>query len=150
MHFSRISRQKKRKVLLRRVRAKPKARPPMSHRPPTHNAAGIERLWYDSCFRSHGACCGCANFVNHLLLLATRYGFQAGPPAPGGPRGAPALRALPPPGEANPGDGEQQPWRGDGGGREEGNGGRGGDAAGDAYGQDDLDALFAAVEEEQQ
>lgn len=119
----------------------------MSWSRPVHNGPGIERLWFDTCFRSHGSCCGCGNFVNHILLLADRYGFQAGPAPPGGPRPGAAVRALPAPpaaaGVANP-----EPWRGDGGGRDAGDGGPAEGDAGDDYAPGDLDALFAAVAED--
>lgn len=112
-----------------------------------HNGPGIERLWFDTCFKSHGSCCGCGNFVNHILLLADRYGFQAGPAPPDGPQPRAAVRALPAPpapaGVANP-----EPWRGDGGGRDGGDSGPADGDAGDDYAPGDLDALFAAVAED--
>ncbi len=121
----------------------------MSWSRPVHNASGIERNWYESVFRSHAGCCGCGDFLSHINALATRYGFAPGPAPPGGPRPRPeAVRALPAPDEHNPRP--ALPWRGDGGGEDggdpAGDGGRG-DAEGE-YAQEELDALFDALDEE--
>lgn len=143
--------RKKRALSLLQLRT-PEAprRAVMSWRPPAHNAPGVERNWYESVFRSHAASCGCGNFVHHLTTLADRYGFVPGPAPPGGPGPRPAaLRALPQPPADNPRP--ALPWRGDGGGDEGAGGpaadGGPGDAEGD-YAQDELDALFDAVEQE--
>ncbi|CRH60193.1 TT viral ORF2 [Chlamydia trachomatis] len=148
MRFSRIYRTPKPKgaLPLPPVPATPKKRSHsiMSWRPPVHDGAGIERQFFESTFRSHASCCGCGNFINHLTVLATRYGFTGGPAPPGGPGALPPLRrALPAPPAADPNPGEQ--WRGPGGGRD-GADDRGADAdAGGDYAPEDLDALFAAV-----
>lgn len=150
MFLGRPYRRKKRALSLPGVRT-PQAKPPgdMSWSRPVHNAAGIERQWFESTFRSHASCCGCGHFVNHINVLAHRYGFTGGPAPPGGPRPAPQVRpALPAP-EPDPQAPDREPWRGAGGGNGgEGAAGNPGGAAGDAYDGDDLDALFAAVAED--
>ncbi|AAL28137.1 ORF4 [Torque teno virus 6] len=75
----------------------------MSWRPPAHNAEGQEGLWYRSVCQSHGAFCGCGDFVGHLNRLAERLGRPQPPRPPGGPPG-PAIRVLPalPPAEGSP------------------------------------------------
>lgn len=153
--------RKKRKLLLLAVRDPPAA-PSMSlWRPPAYHVPGQERQWFEACYRAHCAFCGCGSFIPHLTSLAARFNFQGGPPPPGGPRpeDPPALRALPAPDAETPhrrhvrreNRGSGGPWRGAGGGRE---GDAGGDpsgaAAGGGYDEGDLDALFAAVEEDRE
>lgn len=150
MFFGRSYRQKKRALSLLGVPTPQNKRSrDMTWRPPVHNAAGIDRQFFEACFRCHAGCCGCGNFVTHLNLLAARYGFTGGPAPPGGPGPAPQVRpALPAP-EPDPEGPEPQPWRGAGGGNDGGAvAGNPGAAAGDAYDGDDLDALFAAVAED--
>lgn len=127
-----------------------KKKPPgdMSWRPPVHNPNGIDRNLWEAFFRMHAAACGCGDLVGHLTVLAGRYGAPPRPPAPGAPR--PALRrqlALPAPPadpqQANPG------WPGgDGGDGPRGEGGDGAAADGD-YQPEDIDALVAALEEDE-
>ena len=150
MFFGRPYRKKKRALSLLGVRTPQEKRArDMTWRPPVHNAAGIDRQFFEACFRCHAGCCGCGNFVSHLNVLAARYGFTGGPAPPGGPGPAPQVRpALPAP-EPDPEGPEPQPWRGAGGGNDGGaTVGNPGAAAGDAYDGDDLDALFAAVAED--
>lgn len=151
MRFSRIHRSK-RKVLLPNLPTTPRA-PAMSWYPPVHNAAGRERNYWECCFRAHSSFCGCGNFIRHLNLLADRYQFDPPAPPPGGPPPGPrpALRALPP----VPGDPADPPnpgpqWPGAGGDAGAGAPAAGGDEGGaaDQYGDADLDALFAAVAED--
>lgn len=96
MFFGRPYRQK-RKVLLQTVPATP-SQPPMSSvwRPPVHNVPGIEKNWYESCWRSHASMCGCGDFINHLNTLANSLGR---PPVGGFPpgQGPSRVRALPAP-----------------------------------------------------
>ncbi|BAB20601.1 unnamed protein product [Torque teno virus 23] len=123
----------------------------MSLTPPAHNASGIERNWFESCFRSHAAVCGCGHFVNHLNVPAARYAFNGGPTPPGGPRSGPPQirRALPAP--APPEPPAHNPWRGGDAGDAAGRGGgRDAGAGGGEYAPEELDALFAAVEEDTQ
>ena len=150
MFFGRPYRQKKRTLSLLGVRTPQEKRArDMTWHPPVHNAAGIDRQFFEACFRCHASCCGCSNFISHLNVLAARYGFTGGPAPPGGPGPAPQVRpALPAP-EPDPEGPEPQPWRGAGGGNDGGAAvGNPGAAAGDAYDGDDLDALFAAVAED--
>jgi hypothetical protein len=150
MRFSRIYRQKG-KVPLRPLLL---VSPPgtMSWRPPVHNAAGIDRNWFESCFRSHASSCGCGNFIGHLNTLAARYGFTPGPaPPPGGPGPRPPVPVRP---RHAAGDGEPPralPWRGDGGEGDAGPPTEGGAAGGaaDEYRDEDLDELFAAMERDE-
>lgn len=95
--------RKKRLLPLRYVPVAPKKPPAMSWRPPAHNVEGQEGLWYRSVFQSHGAFCGCGDFVGHLNRLAERLGRPQPPRPPGGPPG-PAIRVLPalPPAEGSP------------------------------------------------
>lgn len=136
--------RKKRKVLLLGVPASQEKRPRMSWSRPVYDASGIERNWYESTFRSHASCCGCGNFIHHINSLATRYGFNAGAPPPGGPRPRPPVPvdtprpALPWRGGGEPGgDGADRQGDGDGG------------AGADDYRADELEELFAAVEGDQ-
>ncbi len=86
-----------------------------------------------------------------LWLIAT--GLLRGHPPPGGPGPRPPAHLRRQNATENPGSGPRAlPWRGDGGedggpGPEGGDGGSG-DAA-DAYREEDLDALFAAVDRDE-
>lgn len=153
--------RKKRSLSLLAVQTLQKASSMSLWRPPAHNVSGRERNWFEACYRSHGAFCGCGSFILHLTSLAARFNFQAGPPPPGGPRAEspPILRALPAPEPRrhrqteNPGS---EPWPGDGGGDGAGSrdGGQRGPSTADAGGDDfdpaDLEDLLAAVEEDEQ
>lgn len=150
MFFGRPYRHKKRTLSLSGVPApQAKRSREMTWRPPVHNAAGIDRHFFEACFRCHAGCCGCSSFINHLNVLAARYGFTGGPAPPGGPGPRAQVRpALPAP-EPNPQAENPEPWRGAGGGNDgDGAAGNPGGAAGDAYDGEDLDALFAAVAED--
>lgn len=150
MFLGRPYRQKKRALSLSGVRTpQAKRSRDMTWRPPVHNAAGIDRQFFEACYRCHAACCGCGSFINHLNVLAARYGFTGGPAPPGGPGPAPQVRpALPAP-EPEPEAENREPWRGAGGGNDGGAAAGNPDAAaGDAYDGEDLDALFAAVAED--
>lgn len=155
MHFSKISR-KKRKLLLLPVRAKPKAqtRSMSFWRPPVHNGTGIEHLWFESTVRGHSAACGCGDPVRHLSRLAERYGYpgpsraSGTPPSLEGPPNNPPQirRALPAPAAPEPPQADQ--WRGAGGRDDAGAGG--GDAGPVAeFADDGLDGLLAALEDEE-
>nr|BAA93580.1 ORF2 [Torque teno virus] len=152
MFVGRAYRHKKRKVLLPSLRAPQASRRAMSWRPPVHDAPGIERNWYEACFRAHAGACGCGNFIMHINLLAGRYVFIRGQSPPGGPPpGTPQIRrARPSP--AAPEQPQALPWHGDG-----GEGGAGGppDAGGDAvagapYGEQELADLLDAIEDDEQ
>lgn len=150
MFFGRPYRKKKRALSLSGVPApQAKRSRDMTWRPPVHNAAGIDRQFFEACFRCHAGCCGCGSFINHLNVLAARYGFTGGPAPPGGPGPRAQVRpALPAP-EPDPQAENREPWRGAGGGNDgDGAAGNPGGAAGDAYDGEDLDALFAAVAED--
>nr|BAA93578.1 ORF2 [Torque teno virus] len=152
MFLGRVYRHKKRKVLLPPLRAPQAARRAMSWRPPVHDAPGIERNWYEACYRAHAGCCGCGNFVAHINILAGRYGFTGNPPPPGGPPpGTPQImRARRSP--AQPEQPPALPWHGDGGeGGAGGPPGAGGDAAADAQlGDAELADLLDAIEDDAQ
>lgn len=144
MRFRRVA--KKRKVLLQTVPATKKARRLLGMwQPPAHNVPGIERNWYESCFRSHAAVCGCGDFVGHLNHLATTLGRPPRPAPPGGPR-TPQIRNLPalpaPQGES----GDRAPWHGASG--ADAAGGDGGERGADGGDPADVgdDALLAAFE----
>ncbi|BAB18901.1 hypothetical protein TTV14_gp1 [Torque teno virus 14] len=125
--------------------------------PPVHNVAGQERNWFESCFRSHAAFCGCGNFIGHLNNLADRYNHPGGPRPPGGPgpqAPVPTVRALPalPAAPSRPLPPPPPPCRGAGG--EGGGADRDAGGAGDAgavagrggdYGPEELEQPFAAV-----
>lgn len=150
MRFSRIYRTPKGTLPLQNLPRAPKKRPAsaMTWRPPVHNPDGIQRNFYECVFRAHASCCGCGDLVGHITLLADRYGTAPRPPAPGAPR--PQLRrqlalpAAPANPDANPGE----PWRG-GDGADDGPGGAGGGGvvADAEYQQEELDDLFAALDE---
>ena len=141
--------RKKRALSLRGLRT-PEAKPPaMSWRPPVHNPNGIERNLWEAFFRMHAAACGCGDLVGHLTVLAGRYGAPPRPPAPGAAR-QPLIRqlALPAP-PADPQQANPQ-WPGGDGGEDGAGGPAAGDAVADAeYQEDDLNALFDAVEQEE-
>lgn len=138
MFLGRVYRQKKRKVLLLPLPT-PKKKLPMNRwSPPAHDARGIERQWYECVWRSHAACCGCGDFINHLNDLATRFGRPVGTRPPTTPQPPPvrSMPALPAP-EAWPGEGADGGAGGDAAG-----GLGGGDAgAGDVADEDLLDAV---------
>lgn len=139
--------RKKRTLPLPCVRA-PKKKPPpdMSHwSRPVHHAAGIEHLWWQSCINSHSSCCGCGDPVRHFTRLAERYGSPPAPPAPPVTPTPSIRRARPAP--AAP-DLRALPWHGDGG-EERGAGGGERDSPVADFGDDGLDALVAALDEEQ-
>lgn len=139
MHFSRISRRKKRLLPLRRLRAKPKAPPAMSWRCPTEDAAAREIKFYRGCHLLHTSFCGCGDFINHLLRLHNLHGDSQQDPELHTPviRRALALPAAP------------ESWRGDGGGAAAPRGGGPGGDGGD-YEREDLDALYDAVAADQE
>ncbi|BAB20603.1 hypothetical protein TTV2_gp1 [Torque teno virus 2] len=115
-------------------------------RPPAHDVTGLERNWYESCFRSHAAMCGCGNFIDHLNDLASRFGRPPNPRPPGAPQ-PPPIRPLPAlPAPEGP---ERAPWRSGGGGDAEGRGGGDAPRRGDGDGGDLADAeLLAALEDD--
>ncbi len=145
MHFSRVSRSK-RKVLLPALPAPPPPRQLLMWQPPIQNGTQLDRHWFESVWRSHAAFCGCGDCIGHLQHLAANLGR---PPAPQPPREQhpPQIRGLPalpaPPSNRNP-------WPGTGGdaaGGEAG-GSRGGGDGGDAELADEelLDAIALAAE----
>lgn len=111
--------------------------------PPIYNVQGREEVWFQSVSSSHAVFCGCLDPVDHLRRIAARINNAPQQP-PANPdnntlRRLPALPAPPePPAE--------QPRRG--GDTEEGRGGDGGEDAAGAYGERDLEELFAAAEED--
>lgn len=146
MFLGKIYRQK-RKVPLYGLPT-PKKKPPtaMSHwSRPVHHATGIEHLWYQSVINSHSASCGCGDPVRHFTYLAERYGFAPTPRAPQvGP--TPTIRrARPTPAAPEP---PALPWHGDGGNEGASGGGDAGSPEAE-FADDGLDALVAALDEEQ-
>ncbi len=148
MHFSRISRSK-RKVLLPALPAPPPPRQLLMWQPPIQNATELERHWFESVWRSHASFCGCGDCIGHLQHLAANLGR---PPAPQPPREQhpPAVRALPalpaPPG----GSGNRASWPGASGGADgDGDAGdRGGADGGPAeLADEDLLDAFELAEE---
>lgn len=146
--------RKKRKLLLCSLRTASKALTySMSWSRPIHNALALERNWYQGVIHSHAACCGCGNPGAHFAALVQRYNSNTMqhqhllPPTPPvrSPNQIRRARALP----AAPDQPPALPWHGGGGG-EDGARGGGDDAGGDepVYEPGDLDALYAAVEEE--
>lgn len=146
--------RKKRKLLLCSLRTASKALTlSMSWSRPIHNVAALERNWYQGVIHTHAACCGCGNPGAHFAALVERYNSgtmqhqRLLPPASPirSPNNIRRARALP----AAPEQPPALPWHGGGG---EGDAARGGegDAGGDepVYEPGDLDALYAAVEEE--
>ena len=137
--------RKKRRLPLCPLHTPQKARRIMSSlwRPSVHNVRGQQRQWYESCFRSHAAICGCGDFIRHLCDLANDFGrppTTPRPPAPPPPvRPLPALPAPPDP------SGSRAAWpTGGGDGEDELRGGGGG--AGDFAELADDDLLSAAVD----
>lgn len=157
MFLGRPYRQKRALSLLGLRTPKKKPPPAMSYWcPPVHDVRGREHQWYEACYRSHGAFCGCGNFINHLSYLGERYGFRPGPRAPGAPGVGgpppPLRRALPAPEspQGNNNNNQQlQRWPGDGG--SDAGAAGGGDSGRDAaeLPEDDLDGLLAALDDEE-
>lgn len=147
--------RKKRKLLLCSLHTASKALTlSMSWSRPIHNALALERNWYQGVIHSHAACCGCGNPGAHFAALVQRYNSNTmqhqhllSPTSPvRSPNSIRRARALP----AAPDQPPALPWHGGGGGGDAGRGDAGG-AAGDddpVYEPGDLDALYAAVEEE--
>lgn len=118
----------------------------MSHwSSPVHHATGIEHLWYQSVINSHSSCCGCGDPVRHFTYLAERYGFAPTPRAPAVAPTPTIRRARPAPAAPEP---RALPWHGDGGEERGAGGGEDASPVGD-FGDDGLDALVAALDEEQ-
>ena len=138
---------RKKRALLLPCLPDPKKKPPMSWRPPVHNAPGIERNFYEACYRTHAASCGCGDLLGHITRLVDRYGT---PPRPGPPTDPPPrLRALPAPPPA-PSRNQDPVWPGGDGG-DAGGAAPGGDAAADdPYAADEIEQLMAAAEEDAQ
>ena len=154
MHFRRVS--AKRKLLLLPVHSASQT-PAMSFRAPTVNAGQREQLWFESIVRSHDSYCGCGDTVTHFNNIATRFNYlplTSSPldPSSGPPRGRPAIRALPAPPAAPSTPTTSRPWRGgaDGEGGRGAGGGDGGAAVEGDYQQEELDELFAALEDDQE
>ena len=155
--------RKKRTLLLPGLPA-PKKKPPAMSQwcPPVHSVQGRNHQWYEGCYRTHAAYCGCGNFVSHLVALADQFGFRPGPRAPGAPGvggpPAPARRALPAPPAAAPEPQQEnnnnnlqlQRWPGDGGDAADADGFAAGDggAAADLP-EDELDGLLAELDDEE-
>lgn len=146
--------RKKRKLLLCSLRTATKALTfSMSWSRPIHNVTALERNWYQCVIHSHAAYCGCGDPGAHFAALVQRYNSTQmqhqrllSPASPvRSPNHIRRARALP----AAPEQPPALPWHGGGG---EGDAARGGegDAGGDdpVYEPGDLDALYAAVEEE--
>lgn len=112
-------------------------------RPPAYNVQGQERQWYESCFRSHAAMCGCGDFIRHLCHLADNFGRPSTVPRPPAP--TPPVRPLPAlPAPPNP-SGSRAAWpTGGGDGEDEPRGG--GDGAGGLAELADEELLSAAVD----
>lgn len=150
--------RKKRALLLPSLPAPKKKPPPAMSQwvPPVHNINGRCHQWYEGCYRTHAAFCGCGNFINHLVALGDQYGFRPGPRAPGAPGvrepPAPLRRALPAPPAPEPSqqanNNNNQRWPGDGG---EGGAAAGSVASGEenVVPEDDLDGLIAALDDEE-
>lgn len=124
----------------------------MPWRPPAHNVQGRESQWFASTFHAHASFCGCGDFIGHLNSLAPRFPNNQGPPHP------PALNRPPAQGPEGPGGpivplpalpAPPDPPPRPGGGEDGGDAARGaGGAAEGAYGEEDLELLFAAAEED--
>lgn len=124
----------------------------MPWRPPAHNVQGREGQWFASTFHAHAAFCGCGDFIGHLNSLAPRLSNNQGPPHP------PALNRPPAQGPEGPGGpivplpalpAPPDPPPRPGGGEDGGDAARGaGGAAEGAYGEEDLELLFAAADED--
>lgn len=126
----------------------------MSWSRPVQDAASLERYWFQGTINNHNAFCGCGDANSHFSALARRYGYPQlqqpqqllrSPSSIRSPNSIRRARALPAAPEQQP----ALPWHGGGG---EGDAARGeGAGAGrdePEYEPGDLDALFAAVEEE--
>nr|BAA77433.2 ORF2 [Torque teno virus] len=137
--------RKKRRLSLSSLHTPQKARKLLSDmwRPPVHNVQGQERQWYESCFRSHAAMCGCGDFIRHLCSLADNFGRPATVPRPPAP--PPPVRPLPAlPAPPNP-SGSRAQWP-TGGGDVEDEPRGGGDGAGGFADLADEELLTAAAE----
>ncbi|BAA94875.1 hypothetical protein TTV15_gp1 [Torque teno virus 15] len=157
MHFSKITR-KKRKLLLQTVPLAKNQRTTMSWSRPSQNVPICEQNWFESCLRSHACFCGCNNPVIHFNNIATRFNYlpTANPPVgPPQPPTRPPSRLRPLPALPAPPADPQAPWPGaggsSGGGEERNQRGRSGERAdGEDFDAEDLNALMAAVEEDEQ
>lgn len=141
MHFSRISRRKKRLLPLCGLRAKPKAPPAMSWREPLDNVPGRELAFYQGCKQFHSTFCGCPDFINHLLRIQTQHPDAPGSSTPRSPLPPVTRRALPSPVAPS----QSTPWRGAGGGTGDADA-AGPGAGGEDYAPGDLEDLYAAVD----
>lgn len=112
----------------------------MPWHPPGYNVQQREELWVQSLTSSHATFCGCGDPSSHLRRILSRLN-NSGRQPPEARNSIRALPALPAPQEP-----EQPPPR-PGTGTEEGPGAEGGDRGG-AYGEEDLEDLFAAAEED--
>lgn len=144
----------KRKLLLQIVRAAPQT-PAMSFRTPTIQGGVRDQQWFEACLRSHCAFCGCGDPVLHFNNLAARFNYLPATASPLDPSGAapprrPQLRRLAALPAAPQTPTEPQPWHGGGDGGAAGPD-AGGEPVADAdYRQEDLDDLFAAIENDTQ
>ncbi len=151
--------RKKRALLLPSLPASKKKPPPAMSQwvPPVHNINGRCHQWYEGCYRTHAAFCGCGNFINHLIALGDQYGFRPGPrapgrpgsrrtpgPAPSSPAGTPGSRSLP----SRLTTTTTRDWPGDGG-ADAGEGGSAASGGGEQLPEDDLDGLLAALDDEE-
>lgn len=156
MFLGKIYRQKRTLLLSGLPAAKKKPPTDMSlWVPPRHGVSGREHCWYEGCYRTHAAYCGCGDFITHLVGLGNRYGFRPGPTqAPGSPsiRGpqppVPLRRALPAPEPPQANNNNNQRWPGDGG-ADAGEGGSAASGGGEQLPEDDLDGLLAALDDEE-
>lgn len=144
MHFSRVSR-KKRKVSLLPVHPPQKTRRLLiaMWRPSPQNGPWLERNWYESVYRSHAAFCSCGDCAGHLSYLAANLGRP--PSAQAAPQQLPpAIRALPALPAPQGDSGNRAPWPGAGGdAADDGDPGDRADADGGAGGPADEDLLAA-------
>lgn len=144
---------RKKRTLLLPTLPTPKKKLLMSWSRPVQDAPSLERYWFQGMVQCHNAFCGCGNAGTHFSALAHRYGYPQvqhqhllrSPSSVRSPNNIRRARALP----AAPEPQQALPWHGGGG---EGDAARGGDAGAGRdepeYEPGDLDALFAAVEEE--
>lgn len=126
----------------------------MSWSRPVQNAACLERYWFQGTINNHNAFCNCGNAHSHFSALAHRYGYPQlqqpqqllrSPSSIRSPNSIRRARALPAAPEPQP----ALPWHGGGGERDAARGeGAGAGTDEPEYEPGDLDALFAAVEEE--
>lgn len=132
--------RKKRLLPLPQLRTPAKKPSLMSWSQPIHNVSTREGFFYAGCKQLHNCFCGCDDFINHLLRIQTQQGPSPLSSTPRTPPLPVIRRALPAP--AAP-----EPWRGAGGGPAA-DADRGPAADGGDYAPGDLDALYAAVDEE--